>query len=151
MTLHADGSVAVADGGRGTDTRHDADGVPVRKPVMATQDLRFFAAEEPPTLPDGHARRGMSVVSALSTWLVHTNHRTEGSWTQRYEHGVPVTDLLPVESDGRTGTTVHLLPDPALVDPPSVPAARLRSVTWPTALRVEVVDLRGTVEDPASP
>ncbi|MER6514794.1 hypothetical protein ABT158_48855, partial [Nonomuraea sp. NPDC001636] len=62
------------------------------------------------TLPDGHPRRGMSVVTALSEWLVHTNRRLNGSWTQRYEHGVPVTGLEPIAGDGATGTTVHFLP-----------------------------------------
>ena len=113
VTLHDDGSISVADDGRGTDTRVDDRGRTVKKPVMATKDLRFF--DEPSVaLPDGHPRRGMSVVAALSEWLVHTNHRRNGSWTQRYERGVPVTDLTPIESDGTTGTTVHFLPSPGL-------------------------------------
>jgi topoisomerase IV subunit B len=91
VTLHADGSVSVADDGRGTDTRIDAAGRVIKKPVMATKDLRFFDNPDAETLPDGHARRGMSVVAALSEWLIHTNRRTGGSWTQRYEHGVPTT------------------------------------------------------------
>jgi DNA gyrase subunit B len=52
----------------------------------------------------------MSVVAALSEWLVHTNRRQDGSWTQRYEHGIPVTDLVPVADNGTTGTTVHFRP-----------------------------------------
>jgi len=107
VTLHSDGSISVADDGRGTDTRVDEHGRPVKKPVMATQDLRFFQDAAAPLLPDGHPRRGMSVVAALSDQLTHTNRRANGSWTQRYEHGVPVTGLDPIESDGTTGTTVH--------------------------------------------
>ena len=57
---------AVADNGRGTDTRYDERGEPVRKPVMATKDLRFFDTAGAELLPDGHPRRGMSVVAALS-------------------------------------------------------------------------------------
>lgn len=106
VTLHADGSVAVADDGRGTDTRADDTGGLVKKPVMSTKDLRFFDRPEAEALPDGRPRRGMSVVAALSEWLVHTNRRRNGSWTQRYEHGVPVTDLVPVPDDGTHGTTV---------------------------------------------
>lgn len=121
VTPHADGSISVADDGRGTDTRVDASGRTVKKPVMATKDLRFF--DEPSVLlPDGHPRRGMSVVAALSEWLVHTNRRVNGSWTQRYEHGVPVTDLTPIESDGTTGTTVHFLPSPGLARVTTIPA-----------------------------
>ncbi|MFE1754469.1 ATP-binding protein [Streptomyces anandii] len=110
VTLHADGSVSVADDGRGTDTRVDERGRPVKKPVMATKDLRFFDSPHTERLPDGHPRRGMSVVAALSEWLLHTNRRADGAWTQRYEHGVPVTGLTPVPPDGTTGTVVHFLP-----------------------------------------
>src|SRR5690606_22846334 len=46
VTLHPDGSVAVSDDGRGTDTRRDDEGNVVRKPVMATKDLRFFDADD---------------------------------------------------------------------------------------------------------
>jgi DNA gyrase subunit B len=99
----------------------DAKGRTVKKPVMATKDLRFF--DDPSVLlPDGHPRRGMSVVAALSEWLVHTNRRVNGSWQQRYEHGIPVTDLSPVESDGTTGTTVHFLPSPGLAAITTIPA-----------------------------
>jgi len=142
VTLHADGSISVADDGRGTDTRVDAAGRVIRKPVMATQDLRFFDDPEAETLPDGQARRGMSVVAALSEWLIHTNRRAGGSWTQRYEFGVPTTNLTPVADDGTTGTTVHFQPDitilasPGLMSPELPPAAH-----WPH-LRVELVDER---------
>ncbi|MFG2483911.1 ATP-binding protein [Streptomyces virginiae] len=114
VTLHADGSVSVKDDGRGTDTRVDEHGRAVKKPVMATKDLRFFDLPEAERLPNGHPRRGMSVVAALSEWLIHTNRRVNGSWSRRYEHGVPVTDLQPVEADGTTGTCVRFLPDEAL-------------------------------------
>jgi DNA gyrase subunit B len=140
ITLHADGSVSVADNGRGTDTRRDGQGAPVRKPVMATRDLRFFDAPTAQTLPDGHPRRGISVVAALSTWLVHTNHRANGSWTQRYEHGIPVTGLAPIPAQPTTGTTVHFLPSAALASLPA-PAEPGRLAEWPH-LTVEVLDER---------
>ena len=69
----------------------------------------FFGTARPPLLPDGRARRGISVVAALSDWLVHTNRRAGEAWTQRYEHGVPVTALVPIAS-GPSGTTVHFRP-----------------------------------------
>jgi topoisomerase IV subunit B len=107
VTMHDDGSVSVADNGRGTAICIDDQGAPVKKPVMSTKDLRYFDSLDAELLPDGQPRRGMSVVAALSEWLVHTNRRLEGAWTQRYEHGVPSTDLEPVAADGTTGTTVH--------------------------------------------
>lgn len=122
VTLHDDGSISVADDGRGTDTRIDAAGRRIRKPVMATKDLRFFDASAE-TLPDGFPRRGMSVVAALSDWLVHTNRRLDGSWTQRYERGIPVTDLTPIDPDGTTGTTVRFRPMEGLAPVTMLPPA----------------------------
>lgn len=107
VTFEQGGSARVADDGRGTDTRRGDDGRFVRKPVMATRDLRFFDEPGAKLLPDGHPRRGMSVVAALSEWLLHENRRPDGAWQQRYERGVPVTDLEPLPSDGTTGTAVH--------------------------------------------
>ncbi|WP_369211406.1 ATP-binding protein [Streptomyces flavofungini] len=143
VTLHADGSVSVKDDGRGTDTRADEHGRVVKKPVMATKDLRFFDLPEAERLPDGHPRRGMSVVAALSEWLLHTNRRLNGSWRQRYEHGVPVTDLQPVEPDGTTGTCVRFLPDEALRSRWSLTAGDLIrwAEHWP-ALTVRLDDQR---------
>jgi DNA gyrase subunit B len=117
ITLHGDGSVSVADDGRGTDTRPDKDGRSIKKPVMATKDLRFFDGTPTVHLPDGTPRRGMSVVAALSKWLIHTNRRRNGAWTQRYENGIPATDLAAVEGDGTTGTTVHFMPGLAMRHP----------------------------------
>lgn len=114
VVVHDDGSVAVSDDGRGTETRRDDAGRVVRKPVMATRDVRFFGTDAV-RLADGRPRQGMSVVAALSTWLRHSNHRAEGSWTQEYRHGLPVDELTEVPPTGRTGTAVRFLPDPALV------------------------------------
>lgn len=132
VTLHA-GGASIADAGRGTDTRADDEGRFVKKPVMATRDLRFFDAQTPPTLPDGHARRGMSVVCALSSELVHVNRRLNGSWLQRYMAGVPVTDLLPIPDDGTTGTTVSFTLDPSLGLTATADLARLRDLAMPFA------------------
>lgn len=101
-----DREVEVADDGRGTDTRRDERGRPVRKPIMATKDVRFFDADAPPLLPDGLPRRGMSTVSAMSPLLLHENRRTEGSWSQSYVHGVPQDGLREGPPADRTGTSV---------------------------------------------
>ncbi|MFJ1935141.1 ATP-binding protein [Kitasatospora sp. NPDC088160] len=131
LVLHADGSLSVRDDGRGTDTRVDERGRSVKKPVMATKDLRFFDSPQAEVLPDGHPRRGMSVVAALSDWLVHTNRRLNGAWTQRYELGVPVTGLEPIEVDGTTGTLVHFKPS-APVGPLTTPTLTGPTLTGPT-------------------
>jgi topoisomerase IV subunit B len=144
LTLHRDGSICVADRGRGTDTRADSDGRTMRKPVMTTGDLRFFESPDVTILPDGHPRRGISVVSALSEWLVHTSRRRDGAWSQRYERGIPVSSLTPVPDDGTTGTTVHFRPDQALIPSTRVSASELRRLAarFSPALILEITDQR---------
>ncbi|QKW07138.1 ATP-binding protein [Streptomyces sp. NA04227] len=143
VTLHDDGFVSVADDGRGTDTRLDHRGEVVKKPIMATRDLRFFDHPEAQALPDGHPRRGMSVVAALSERLIHTNRRDNGAWEQRYERGVPVTGLVPVDLAGATGTTVRFLPLRSLsaVSVPDVGELTRLGAAWPH-LTLEVHDRR---------
>lgn len=112
---------------------------------MATKDLRFFDAPDAESLPDGHPRRGMSAVAALSEWLIHTNRRLDGAWTQRYEHGVPVTGLEPLQADGTTGTLIRFLPDRALRSQRLPAADELRRWTsrW-SGLQVRIDDQRGS-------
>jgi topoisomerase IV subunit B len=145
LTLHRDGSVSVADHGRGTSTRVDSGGKAVRKPVMTTKDLRFFDSPGVARLPDGHPRRGISVVSALSEWLVHTNRRQDGAWTQRYGRGVPISGLTPLPGDGTTGTTVRFLPDRALITCAEVAVSDLRrfAADLSPPLIPQITDLRG--------
>ncbi len=112
VVLHGDGSIEVSDDGRGTFVRFDDDGLPMVKPIMATRDLRFFGNPSAQVLPDGLPRHGMSVVVALSSWAIHTNHRSEGSWTRRYEYGVPRGPLVSLPGSASTGTTVRFRPDP---------------------------------------
>ncbi|MEU6864718.1 ATP-binding protein [Streptomyces sp. NPDC046876] len=144
ITLHGDGSVSVEDDGRGTDTRVDDHGRIVKKPVMASKDLRFFDAPDAQRLPNGHPRRGMSVVAALSEWLIHTNRRHNGAWSQRYERGVPVSALIPLEADGTTGTLVRFLPSESLCPPGSLTVDDLTRWTahW-SHLEVRLDDQRG--------
>ncbi|MCG0069047.1 hypothetical protein L0F81_38275 [Streptomyces tricolor] len=104
VTLHTDGSVSVKDDSRGTDTPIDEHGRVVKKPVMATKDLRFFDLPEAERLPDGYPRRGMSVVAALSEWLIHTNRRLNGSWSRTMFVITSLRGLTP-GSPGRSPIT----------------------------------------------
>lgn len=139
VELHDDGSIGVTDDGRGTDTRADAVGSPVVKPVMATPDLRFFDRPDAPTLVDGDRRAGLSTVCAVSAWLEHVNRRATGAWSRGYAAGRPSGPTQPIAPDGTTGTTVRFLPDPALV-PDRVDADRLRRLVGELPVAVDVVD-----------
>ncbi|WP_406632350.1 hypothetical protein [Amycolatopsis sp. WGS_07] len=105
---------------------------------MATKDLRYFDSPPATPLPDGHPRYGMSVVAALSEWLVHTNRRAEAAWTQRYRHGVPADELVAVPSDWSTGTTVRFLPTAGLRGEVSAESLRPLAARLSGVLVVEV-------------
>lgn len=139
VELHDDGSVSVTDDGRGTDTRPDADGEAVVKPVMSTPDLRFHDQDDAPILVDGAPRAGLSTVCAVSSWLEHVNRRATGAWRRRYEAGRPSGPTRQVPPDGTTGTSVRFLPDPDLVDG-RVDGVRLRRLTRALSVPVDVVD-----------
>lgn len=108
---HPDGHISVRDDGRGTDTRTTGSGRVIRKPVMATPDVRFRDPLRAPLLPDGLPRSGMSAVSALSSELVHENHRVDGCWTQTYRYGVPEGDLVALPGCKATGTVISFRTD----------------------------------------
>lgn len=135
VTLRADGAVTISDNGRGTDTRVDAAGCIIRKPVMATKDVRFFDAVDGPALPDGLPRRGMSTVSALSLLLLHENHRTEGAWSQMYRHGLPDGELVALAA-GKPGTSVTFTPDTRVSGDAELDAGDLTAFPW---LRIEIL------------
>lgn len=139
VTLRDAGSITVSDDGRGTDTRRDDAGHIVRKPVMATRDVRFFDAAAPPLLPDGAPRRGMSTVAALSEVLVHENRRGTEGWTQAYHHGRPATDLGLLDDPSSTGTSVTFTPDRCVPKDVGLEAADLSAFEW---LEISVVDGR---------
>jgi topoisomerase IV subunit B len=144
VTMHDDGSVTVADDGRGTDTRLDGDGRVVRKPVMATRDVRFFDAVDGPRLPDGLPRQGISTVAALSSHLVHENHRSSGAWSQTYRHGVPDDELRAIDPSATSGPSVTFLAGEGVGGgPASPPAEDVGAFAW---LRIE---LRGGTPDAA--
>jgi DNA gyrase subunit B len=107
VIMQPNATVTVVDDGRGTDTRIDSEGHVIRKPVMATKDIRFFDSLDSPLLPDGLPRRGMSTVAALSTELVHENHRAHGSWSQTYRQGIPEDQLQTLNESETTGTSVR--------------------------------------------
>ena len=127
VTTDEAGLISVADDGRGTDTRVDSDGTVIRKPVMATRDVRFFGAPDGPRLPDALPRHGMSAVAALCPVLTHENHRADGAWSQTYRHGVPDKELRQIDAAGPTGTWVTFRPGAGVGGPRSLTEGDLRA------------------------
>ncbi|WP_114905761.1 ATP-binding protein [Ornithinimicrobium murale] len=135
VTYHPDGGVTVADDGRGTDTRTDSKGRVIRKPVMATADVRFRDEATAPVLPDGLPRRGMSTVAALSRELTHQNHRHRGSWSQTYRYGIPDDELAAIDPRATSGTSVTFTAQ--LSGPADLTDTDLQGFPWLTVTQTQ--------------
>ncbi|GAB4235954.1 MAG: DNA topoisomerase (ATP-hydrolyzing) subunit B [Elainellaceae cyanobacterium] len=113
VTLNADGSVTVVDDGRGIPTDiHPRTGKSALETVMTVLHAGGKFGGGGYKVSGGLHGVGISVVNALSEWVEVSVWRDKQVFTQRYERGLPVTELLPkATSESRTGTTVSFKPD----------------------------------------
>jgi DNA gyrase subunit B len=110
--LRADGTATVADNGRGIPVDlHAEQKRPAVEVVMTMLHAGGKFDKKSYKVSGGLHGVGVSVVNALSEWLEVEVHRDGCQWRQRYERGVPTTELQRVGESDRTGTAVSFLPD----------------------------------------
>ncbi|HEY9874413.1 MAG TPA: DNA topoisomerase (ATP-hydrolyzing) subunit B [Candidatus Obscuribacterales bacterium] len=113
VELNADGSVTVTDDGRGIPTGiHPRTGKSALETVMTVLHAGGKFGGGGYKVSGGLHGVGISVVNALSEWTEVTVRRDNQVHIQRFERGIPVTELIatPTEEPG-TGTSVSFLPD----------------------------------------
>ncbi len=152
VALCEDSSVSVVDNGRGIPVkvmpRYERPAVEI---VMTKLHAGGKFGGEGYKVSGGLHGVGVSVVNALSEWLVVEVRREGFRWRQRYERGVPVTELENLGPCGDDhGTSIHFKADSLIFDDLnfnfSTLSQRLREVAFLNrSLRISLTDVR---EDP---
>ena len=117
VTIHNDESISVQDNGRGIPTDpHPYNGRPTSEVVLTVLHAGGKFGSGAYKVSGGLHGVGVSVVNALSEWLEVTIARDGQERSQRFERGIPVTDLSPPIPASWRGTRTHYMPDPTIFE-----------------------------------
>lgn len=117
VTIHKDESITVQDNGRGIPIEpHPYNGRPTCEVVLTVLHAGGKFGEGAYKVSGGLHGVGVSVVNALSQWLEITIARNGLEYSQRFEKGVPVTDLSQGKPADWQGTRIHYLPDDTIFE-----------------------------------
>ena len=112
VLLNRDGSVSVADDGRGIPVdRHPQLGRPALEIVMTVLHAGGKFDHESYSVSGGLHGVGVSVVNALSEWMEVEVRRNGRIYWQRYQRGSVASDVEVRGHSDKTGTTVTFKPD----------------------------------------
>jgi DNA gyrase subunit B len=149
VTLHPDESVTVVDNGSGIPVDVMADqGLPALTVVLTKLHAGGKFGGGGYKVSGGLHGVGVSVVNALSEWLVAEVRRDGKIWRQEFQRGEPTGDLQKVGvSKKETGTTISFLPDQEIFEELEwsydTLVQRLRETAFLTrGLRIRLVDER---------
>ena len=148
ITIHKDNSITVVDDGRGIPVgMMEKQRKPAAEVVLTTLHAGGKFGGKVYKVSGGLHGVGVSVVNALSRWLILEVGREGKVYQQRYERGTPVTELKVVGETNRTGTIISFSPDPDIFETLDFDfdtiAQRMREMAFLNrGLRIEIRDER---------
>jgi DNA gyrase subunit B len=154
VTIHPDNSVTVRDRGRGIPVDLIPEqGLPALTVVMTKLHAGGKFGGDGYKVSGGLHGVGISVVNALSEWLIAEVELGGKVYRQEFARGVPQGDMKVVGITKETGTTISFLPDAEVFDETefSTPTlvSRLREMAFLTkGLRVTLNDERADGGEP---
>ena len=131
VTLHADGSISVADNGRGMPVDiHPEEQVTGVEVIMTRLHAGGKFSDKNYQISGGLHGVGVSVVNALSEYLDVTVNRKSAQYRMSFRGGAKVSELTNVGKVKRdlTGTTITFLPDETYFDTVKISTAKLKHV-----------------------
>ena len=150
--VYNDGSIRVTDDGRGMPVdihpEHKISGVEL---ILTKLHSGGKFDKESYNFSGGLHGVGVSVVNALSKWLIVEVKRDGHCYSQRFEKGKPKGSLTPTEKIGKrnTGTSVHFSPDAEFFDSTRLAIKNLEHLLRAKAVLCSGLSITLSVEDKA--
>ena len=117
VSLNEDGSVTVKDDGRGIPVEiHPKTGKSTLETVLTVLHAGGKFGGGGYKVSGGLHGVGISVVNALSKWLVADVYRNGKIYRQSYEKGITISPLEVVGESHHTGTIINFMPDETIFD-----------------------------------
>ncbi len=150
VTIHPDDSITVVDAGRGIPIDMiEEQGLPALTVVLTKLHAGGKFGGEGYKVSGGLHGVGVSVVNALSEWLIAEVRRDGILYRQEFARGVPQGDMEQIGPADGTGTSISFLPDREIFEETdfsaSTLAQRLRETAFLTrGLKIVLRDERPT-------